>query len=340
MNKFFCFISLFSALASFGQNNFKLIGLLPEDVKINVYLNINGERLKTVSENKQFVFEGYINEPTLVRLTTDVNCGSSFYIEPASMTLHAKIEKKEAGYCIFKDRIEGSRAANIQEQYSDASDVILRKFPDKETRKQKIKELATKTIAANPDFIGSVRIIQKLSKDLGIEWTRTNFALLSEKMRSSKEGLSLQKTIERFEGLKPGKVLPDFIQNNIEDQPFSITSLRGKIVLIDFWASWCGPCRKENPTLKKIYEKYKTKGFEIVGVSLDHDKEKWKLAIEKDGLSWIQLSDLKGWDNEVANEFQVNELPFNILLDKEGRIMAINLKGPALEKKISNLVGK
>ena len=117
----------------------------------------------------------------------------------------------------------------------------------------------------------------------------------------------------------------------------SLSDLRGKIVLVDFWASWCGPCRRENPNVVRMYNKYKDKGFDILGVSLDKTQDRWLQAIEQDGLEWHHVSDLKGWSNEVAQAYGVRSIPHTILLDQEGRIIARNLRGQALEEKLEEL---
>jgi len=109
------------------------------------------------------------------------------------------------------------------------------------------------------------------------------------------------------------------------------------VVLIDFWASWCGPCRKENPHVVKLCEKYKDQGFEIIGVSLDKDMKRWTQAIKKDGLEWKHVSDLKGWQNQVAQTYSVKSIPHTVLLDAEGNIIARNLRSKALEGQLERI---
>ena len=134
-----------------------------------------------------------------------------------------------------------------------------------------------------------------------------------------------------------GGEAPDFAQNNPEGESISLSSLRGKVVMIDFWASWCRPCRKENPHVKKLYSQYKDKGFDILAVSLDNTKSRWTAAIETDGLPWHHVSDLKGWKNEVAIQYGVSSIPQTVLVDKDGKIIARNLRGPALDQKLAEL---
>lgn len=148
------------------------------------------------------------------------------------------------------------------------------------------------------------------------------------------------KNAETFENtVAIGKAAPDFTLNDPNGNPISLSSFKGKYVLIDFWASWCAPCRAENPTLVKAYEKYHGKSFEILGVSLDAEgaKEKWVKAIKDDGLTWPQISDLKYWKSEVVKLYGIQGIPLNFLIDPDGRIIARSLRGAALEQKLSEI---
>lgn len=134
-----------------------------------------------------------------------------------------------------------------------------------------------------------------------------------------------------------GSVAPNFSQNDVNDKPIALESFRGKYVLLDFWASWCGPCRRENPNVVAAYNKFKDKNFTILGISLDTDKSKWMKAITDDMLPWQHVSDLRGWGNQVAQMFQVGSIPANYLLDPTGKIIATNLRGEDLEKKLEEV---
>lgn len=134
-----------------------------------------------------------------------------------------------------------------------------------------------------------------------------------------------------------GKEVPEISLNNPEGVPVALSSLRGKIVLIDFWASWCRPCRMENPNVVRVYETYRNKGFEIFGVSLDNDKAKWIQAIKDDKIKWIQVSQLNAWNSEVVKLFNIQGIPFTILIDKEGKIIAKGLRGKELEVKLEQI---
>jgi len=142
----------------------------------------------------------------------------------------------------------------------------------------------------------------------------------------------IDKTIASSTFGQIGTALPDFTQNDVNGKPFKLSSLKGKYVLVDFWASWCGPCRAENPNIVKAFNKFKSKKFTVLGVSLDQDKPKWLEAIKKDGLAWSHVSDLKYWNNAVAAQFGIQSIPASFLIDPAGKIIARDLRGADLDK--------
>jgi thiol-disulfide isomerase/thioredoxin len=137
-----------------------------------------------------------------------------------------------------------------------------------------------------------------------------------------------------------GMVAPDLAGPTPEGASKSLYAMRGKVILVDFWASWCGPCRRENPAVKAVYDKYKEKGFDILGVSLDKTKDAWVNAIAQDGLPWHHISDLKGWQSDHAALYSVTSIPQTILIDRDGKIIERNLRGPALEAKLKSIFGE
>lgn len=144
---------------------------------------------------------------------------------------------------------------------------------------------------------------------------------------------------EHLDELSEGSLAPDFTLNTPEGEPLSMREyVKGKkLVLIDFWASWCGPCREEGKNVKAIYEKYHDKGFDVLGVSLDSDLEKWKKAIADDGIAWGQVSDLLGWKTPVMKLYKFQGIPHMVLVDGEGRVVATNLRGEALREKVMEI---
>ncbi|MGN6416171.1 MAG: redoxin domain-containing protein [Pseudobacter sp.] len=162
---------------------------------------------------------------------------------------------------------------------------------------------------------------------------------LDAKVRSSKQGIAFYTLMKKGVSVEVGMVAPDFEQTDTAGNLVSLKDFRGKYVLIDFWASWCAPCREENPLVVDAYNEYRSKGFTVLGVSLDSgEKELWLKAIHKDGLAWTHVSDLKGWKNEVALLYSVKAVPRNYLLDPQGLVVAINLRGEELKRKLAELI--
>ena len=170
------------------------------------------------------------------------------------------------------------------------------------------------------------------------------FAVSNEKFKkewpASQFTKELSNVVEKLKITAIGQQAPEISLANPNGQIVKLSSLQGKYVLIDFWAKWCGPCRRENPTVVKAYKRFKDKGFEVYGVSLDRNKEDWVKAIAEDGLTWTHVSDLKYFESQAAKDYNINAIPFSILLDKTGKIIAKNLRGAALEKKLEEVLGK
>ncbi len=164
------------------------------------------------------------------------------------------------------------------------------------------------------------------------------YNLLSEPVKASPIGAYIAQQIQGNAQAGYGKPLADFTQADTSGKEISLSSFRGKYVLVDFWASWCGPCRAENPNVVRTYEQYKNKNFTVLGVSLDRTKQAWIDAIAADGLNWTNVSDLKFWSNAVAQQFGINSIPQNFLLDPNGNLIGKNLRGSALEYKLLTLM--
>ena len=177
--------------------------------------------------------------------------------------------------------------------------------------------------------------------DINPEKVEPLYQGLSETVRTYPSVVAFKDRLETAKKIGVGRIAPAFTQNDTLDQPVQLSSLRGKYLLIDFWASWCGPCRQENPNVVKVFNQYKDKNFHVLGVSLDREgqKEKWMKAIHDDKLTWTHVSDLKFWNNAVSRQYGIQAIPQNLLLDPEGKIIAKNLRGEALVKKMQELLG-
>jgi peroxiredoxin len=175
--------------------------------------------------------------------------------------------------------------------------------------------------------------------DINADVVEPVFLALADKWRNGPAGKEMAERIEVAKKTGIGKMAMDFTQNDTLGNPVSLSSFKGKYVLIDFWASWCGPCRQENPNVVKAFNNYKEKGFTVLGVSLDQPnaKDKWMKAIHDDNLTWTQVSDLKFWKNEVAVQYGIQAIPQNFLIDPQGKIIGKNLRGEALNKKLETL---
>jgi peroxiredoxin len=195
-------------------------------------------------------------------------------------------------------------------------------------------------INKNPDSYFSLMALSEMANgnsDKAIA-NEPAFKSLSTRLKTSKDGENLARLIEAGRITSVGTIAPDFVENDVNDKPVKLSDFKGKYVLLDFWASWCGPCRAENPNVVKAYNKYKDKNFTVLGVSLDAKKEPWLAAIKTDGLTWTQISDLKGWNNMVAKQYTIRSIPQNFLIDPTGKIVGKNLRGDDLETKLASLL--
>ena len=193
-------------------------------------------------------------------------------------------------------------------------------------------------IAANPKSPVSVSKLADMAVMGEYKQLDSLYQLLDASAQQTSTGQRLGTRIATLKKSAIGEPMIDFTQPDVDGNPVNLSDFKGKYVLLDFWASWCGPCRAENPNVLKAYNAYKDKNFTVVGVSLDDKGEKWREAIKEDGMPWIQLSDLKGFRNDVAKEYGIQAIPSTFLLNPEGIIIAKNLRGEALHKKLAELL--
>ena len=168
-------------------------------------------------------------------------------------------------------------------------------------------------------------------RDAGLRETKEIYNSMGEGAKNSHCGRIIRERMERMEKTIGGALAPDFTLEDINGNPITMSAVKGKIKIIDFWASWCGPCRLNNPALRKLYDEFHSKGLEIIGVSLDTQKASWQKAIEKDGLEWINVSSLNGWDCDIVRLYNVTGVPALYILDEHNRIIANGLRGEQLK---------
>lgn len=306
-----------------------------------VITEIGFYRLKTSDRNfATFIFDA--NQK--VSITGDVaDLGNSYNVEGSedsklfweiNMASAESYRKRDSLQKIFQAFVNMTQMDSLRiDSMSNELEKPYTKLVDEHS--QYLKSFIEKHTSS----FASLAAIQQLQPD---EYMDTYFKLddgLFAKYPNSKYIKAFHEGVSSSRKLAVGTMAPEINMNTPDEKPLALSSLKGKVVLIDFWASWCGPCRAENPNVVKAYNKYKSKGFDIYSVSLDKDMDKWKQAIKADGLIWKNhVCDFKFWQSPVVALYNFNSIPTSILIDKDGNILAKNLRGEALDKMLEEVL--
>ncbi|MHA7110992.1 redoxin family protein [Sunxiuqinia elliptica] len=355
-------VVLFFAACQSNSTQYKVSGTVAGLDSGIVYLvkTENGRPVTTDTTdlvNGEFSFEGSIAVPELyyLRLNAQDYFGR-FFLENDKIEVTANIDSLQ------NTEITGSPSNDVFNKYLDEVQVMNEKMQEYQQQyaaarasgnEDEVKRIQFDAKATNDNMavfaknfvrenntsvVAPFILLTQLSQQLEYVDLKELYDLFPAELAESLYMKELTKMIETRGRSAVGVQAPEFTMNDVDGTPVSLSSFKGKYLLIDFWASWCGPCRRENPNVVEAYQKYKDKGFDILGVSLDRDKSAWLKGIEEDQLTWTHVSDLKYWQNEVAQLYGVSAIPHSVLLDKDGKIIAKNLRGEDLHKKLEELL--
>ena len=282
----------------------------------------------------QLVLEGYSGGFTLVAepgmaYKAKLSNNNDFYIKGGTLneSYTAHLASSDSLRSIISGLQERYKTLREEKKFRSASQVndTLRQ------EKEKLASLTNGFLKNNDNVILAYTMLSNIEmRDMGFRETKEMYASMGENAKNTHCGAIIKERILRMEKTTGGAVAPDFTLPDLNGNPITMSAVKGKIKIIDFWASWCGPCRMNNPALKKIYGEFHSKGLEIIGVSLDNKKAGWQKAIEKDGLDWINVSSLKGWDCEVVRLYNVTGVPSLFILNENNRIIATGLRDEQL----------
>ncbi|MDO9578010.1 MAG: TlpA disulfide reductase family protein [Candidatus Cloacimonadales bacterium] len=333
------------------------------DDKLIVLVKMDGRNSTTIDStiirNGNFTMKGSVDFPDLFRLEiigVDGKC--ELFLENSNITVTGVADSLQ-DLVITGSRSEDEYKAYLQllVPIGERMEVIYQEYPiaqqaGDETKIQELfdqyLEIETETIEIGKKFIAdhpasfvSPGILGHLANNLEAIEIEELINTLDEKVAVIPSILKLKEKVIILKKTNIGQPAPDFELNNVNGNPVKLSDKIGtKLLLLDFWAAWCNPCREENPNVVAVYQKYKDKGFDVFGVSLDQDKESWLQAIEADKLTWTHVSQLEGWTCDAVEKYAVSSIPANFLLDENGIIIAKNLRGEDLENKVKEILGE
>jgi peroxiredoxin len=280
--------------------------------------------LRIFAENRQMNISGNIDDADNVVIT-----GSATQDDYKFFSIQFKSFEEEGTRL---EELNDSLEAKGDKKDADSIKKVMGSFRRK--GQTFIKEYAKQHTAS---YISAYEVYYFFNDNPDASELETIYHEFAPGVQNSYYGKKVKEVLEAASKTTIGKIAPDFTQNDIKGNPVRLSSYRGRYLLIEFWASWCAPCRMENPNIVEAYLKFHSKGFDILGINLDNPKDKWEETIKKDNLSWSQVSDPKGWNNEVRALYGVESIPMNFLIDKDGKIIAKALLGDELMKKLNEL---